>query len=221
MVGTRAMVGLASASHALGALALLACVTALSSCAPSRGSLGVSGAEGTVAPDRRGSPGIVVIGTTGPLRPLQEKDRAEFHAALGAGVETLSVPGIMSSRVRALVPDSLAHDARGDLVAARSNIEGLLWVERVLCRNDASYRTCAGKYRAGVFDTDTGRELGRDRAPKRAGALIDVSSYLALSPEESRHSASELDARAGQHCDCNRALPGSVQSSVPIPQSDR
>jgi hypothetical protein len=38
-----------------------------------------------------------------------------------------------------------------------------------------------------------------------------------LAQESEHHSASELDVRAADHCDCNRALPGSVQAAVHVP----
>jgi hypothetical protein len=205
-------------------------------------------------------PGILVIGTTGPFRSIEDKDRAGFYSAylaaaeqwhpgvppsldaaafqqkLGgwASVQTFSIPGIVNRRMRVLVPATLVHDTQfasaagsvmfgttGDLVAARGDRDGLLWLDRVLCRDDAGYHACAANYQAGIFDENTGQELGRDRKPKPTGTSIDVSSYLKLSQESAHHTASELDARAGQHCDCNRALPGSAQSSVQVPRVDK
>ena len=205
-------------------------------------------------------PGVLVIGTTGPFRSIEDKERPGFYSAylkvaeqwhpgvapgmdaaafqqkLGgwASVQTFSIPGIMNRRTRVLVPATFEHDAQfasaagsvmfgttGDLVAARSDRDGLLWLERVLCRDDAGYRACATNYQPGIFDENTGRELARDRKPKPVGALIDVSSYLKLSQESAHHSASELDVRAADHCDCNRALPGSTQSSVHVPEVDK
>jgi hypothetical protein len=48
-----------------------------------------------------------------------------------------------------------------------------------------------------------------------------AASTDGLSQESAHHTASELDVRAGDHCDCNRALPGSTQSSVWVPEVDR
>jgi hypothetical protein len=155
---------------------------------------------------------------------------AALLAALGSCATSkgplASGPTIVAiGSARALVPDSLARPAAaedaGALVAAKADSHGVLRLERVLCRRDETYGGCAAAYQPGIFDANTGRELTRDHQPKRDGALVDVSSYVKLSADPDHHSASELDARAGQHCDCNRALPGSVQSSVPIPQSDR
>jgi hypothetical protein len=204
-------------------------------------------------------PGILVVGTTGPLRSIEDKDRAGFFSAyleeagrwhpgaapsmdeatfqetLGgwASVQTFSIAGIMNRRMRVLVPASMVPDTQfasaagsvmfgttGDLVAARSDRDGLLWLERVLCRDGAGYRPCATNYQLGIFDENTGQELGRNRKPKPAGASIDVSSYLKISQEATHHTASELDVRGADHCDCNRALPGSTQSSVHVPEVD-
>ncbi len=108
--------------------------------------------------------------------------------------------------------------ASGDLVAARSDRDGLLWIDRVLCKADRSYEACAQKYTIGVFDENTGRELSRDGQPKADGEWVDISSYLRLSKDPEHHSASELDVRAINRCDdCKGALPGSVQSSVSLP----
>jgi hypothetical protein len=211
--------------------------------------------------------GVLIVGTTGPLRTLSDTERNEFYrgyvaaaseshageASPGemspgeppvltaaqfkekiagwASIQTFSIPLVMNLRYRVLVPATVAQDthfasaaasfvfgASGDLVAARSDRDGLLWIDRVLCKADRSYEACAQKYALGVFDENTGRELGRDYKPKPDGEWVDISSYLRLSKEPEHHSASELDVRAINRCDdCKGALPGSVQSSVAVP----
>jgi hypothetical protein len=206
--------------------------------------------------------GVLIIGTTGPLRTLKDTERDEFYrgyvaaasqrrggkASSGespvltaaefkekiagwASIQTFSVPLVMNLRYRVLVPTTVAQDthfasaaasfvfgASGDLVAARSDRDGLLWIDRVLCEAGRSYEACAQKYALGVFDDDTGRELGSDYKPKRDGERVDISSYLRLSKDPEHHSASELDVRAINRCDdCKGSLPGSVQSSVSVP----
>jgi hypothetical protein len=216
--------------------------------------------------------GVLIVGTTGPLRTLSDAQRDEFyrgyvaaasqsHAgatspgeaspveassdrspvltaadfkekiAGWASIQTFSIPLVMNLRYRVLVPAAVAQEthfasaaasfvfgASGDLVAARSDRAGLLWIDRVLCKADRSYEACAQKYAIGVFDENTGRELGRDFRPKRDGDWVDISSYLRLSKDPEHHSASELDVRAINRCDdCKGALPGSVQSSVSMP----
>jgi len=185
--------------------------------------------------------GVLIVGTTGPLRTLNDKECDDFYRrnagvapekiAGWASIQTLSVPLVMNVRYRVLVPASVAQDthfasaaasfvfgASGDLVAARSDGDGLLWIDRVLCKADRAYTACAQKYSIGAFDENTGRELGRDYKPKPDGEWVDISSYLRLSKDPEHHSASELDVRAINRCDdCKVALPGSVQSSVQAP----
>jgi hypothetical protein len=206
--------------------------------------------------------GVLIVGTTGPLRTLSDAERDEFYrgyvtaaseshageASPGespvltvaqfkekiagwASIQTFSIPLVMNLRYRVLVPTTVAQDthfasaaasfvfgASGDLVAARSERDGLLWIDRVLCKADRSYAACAQKYAIGVFDANTGGELGRDYKPKPDGEWVDISSYLRLSKDPEHHSASELDVRAINRCDdCKGALPGSVQSSVQVP----
>jgi hypothetical protein len=162
-------------------------------------------------------PGVLVIGTTGPLRMIEEKQRGGFYAAYvkaagqwhpgeppamdatafqeklagWASVQTFGIPGIGGVRARMLVPATVVHEARfasaagsflfgttGDLVVAKSDPDGLLWLERVLCRDDGSYHACAKSYQAGVYDQNTGQALGRDRKPKANGATVDVVTYM-------------------------------------------
>jgi hypothetical protein len=209
--------------------------------------------------------GVLVVGTTGPLRTLSDTQRDEVYRryvalrsqphpgealradgppvltaaqfkekiAGWASVQTFSVPLVMNLRYRVLVPATVAPDAHfasaaasfvfgasGDLVAARSDRDGLLWIDRVLCEAGRSHEACAQKYVLGVFDENTGRELGHDYMPKPEGESVDISSYLRLSKDPEHHSASELDVRAINRCDdCKGALPGSVQSTVPVPSA--
>jgi hypothetical protein len=224
-------------------------------CAISKDGVGFASRAPAVQP---GAPGILIVGTTGPLRVLDEKQRDESYRtylahepqehpgepqSLGpaafqeklagwASIQTFGIPLVGSLRYRVLVPASAVHDARfasaagsflfgatADLVAARSDRDGLVWIDRVLCsKADRNFESCAEKYQSGVFDEETGRELGRDRKPKANGEWVDVSSYVRLSKDPEHHSASELDVRAINRCDdCKGSLPGSVQASVPAP----
>jgi hypothetical protein len=209
---------------------------ALSGCTLSKGGLG----HAEPAPHANQVADILVIGAAGPFRTIADEDRDSYYRAYVHFLEQ-SHPGvpprmdaaafqeklggwalIMSSHIRALVPSTLAHSTRfgtaGDLVVARTDQDGTLWFERVLCSDDRSYSACAEKYQSGIFDENTGQELGHDRKPKPDGALVDVTSYLRLSPDPARHAARELDMRTAGHCDCNDARPGSIQSAVPAPQ---
>ena len=212
---------------------------------------------------RAAQDGILIVGTTGPLRTLNDAERDEFYrsyveaskpgaASSGAAssesavltaaefqekiagwasIQTFSIPLVVNLRYRVLVPATAVQDTHfasaaasflvgtsGDLVAARSDREGLLWIDRVLCKANRSFEACAQKYAVGVFDEGSGRELGRDYKPKPDGEWVDISSYVRLSKDAEHHSASELDVRAINRCDdCKGSLPGSVQSSVPAP----
>jgi hypothetical protein len=230
-------------------------VPLVAGCAISKDGVGFASRAPATQP---GAPGILIVGTTGPLRTLDEQRRDEFYrgylasasqqrpgephplspaefqerSAGWASIQTAGIPLVGSLRYRVLVPASAAHDARfasaagsflfgatADLVAARSDRDGLVWIDRVLCsKADRNFESCAEKYQSGVFDEETGRELGRDRKPKANGEWVDVSSYVRLSKDPEHHSASELDVRAINRCDdCKGSLPGSVQSSVPAP----
>ncbi len=77
-------------------------------------------------------------------------------------------------------PDALLRGATGDLVAARANADGLLVLDRVLCRRTApDYRACAARHVRGRFDARTGAELDGDWRPKHDGRRVDTGSYLA------------------------------------------
>jgi hypothetical protein len=205
----------------------------------------------------RAQPGFLVVGTTGPFRTIDEKQRKDFYRAYlhvasewhpgeaptmspaafqdklagWASIQTFGIPLVMNWRLPVLVPATAVQDTRfasaagsfvfgttGDLVVARSDLDGLLWLDRVLCKSGHAYQACAEKYVAGTFDANTGRELGRDKKPKANGEWVDVSSYVRLSKDPDRHTASELDVRAINRCDdCKGSVPGSVQSSVPPP----
>lgn len=161
-------------------------------------------------------PGILAIGTTGPLRNIEDRDRASFYAgylkaaekwhpgvaaalseaefqqklAGWASVQISGIPGIVSTRIRVLVPAALARDTRfasaagsflvgttGDLVAAKGDVDGLLWLDRVLCQDNSTYQACSRDYEKGIFDENTGQELDRDRKPKSNGCAVNVASY--------------------------------------------
>jgi hypothetical protein len=167
------------------------------------------------------SPGIVVVGTTGPLRTIEDKNREGFYAAYlkaadqwhpgtaammnheefegklagWASLEIAGIPGIGSMRMRMLVPAGVVHATQfastagsfligttGDLVVARSDDDGLLWLDHVLCRDDHGYATCAKDYQKGVFDKNTGQALDRDRKPKTHGVTLDLASLKVMTP---------------------------------------
>ncbi|RYE73891.1 MAG: hypothetical protein EOO80_18330, partial [Oxalobacteraceae bacterium] len=73
---------------------------------------------------------------------------------------------------------SLIAGSTGDLVAARNNLDGLLVIERVLCKEATpDYRSCSAAFAKGRFDSRTGAELDSDFQPERDGARIDPTTY--------------------------------------------
>ena len=166
-------------------------------------------------------PGLLLVGTTGPFRAVDPKDRDGLYAqylkaaevwhpgrpalmtqarlterlAGWASVQTWGIPGVMSMRGRVLVTSDAVKDTQfasaggsfmfgttGDLIGARSDEDGIVWLERVLCKNTAGYRSCAKQYRSGFFDANTGQELDKNRKPKLGGARIDPTSYALARP---------------------------------------
>jgi hypothetical protein len=169
------------------------------------------------AADATGRPGLLLVGTTGPFRAVDPKDRDGLYAqylkaaevwhpgrpagmsedqfveklAGWASVQTWGIPGVMSMRARVLVSTdgvkgtqfasaggSFMFGTTGDLIAARSDDDGIVWLERVLCKDQAGYRDCAKQYRSGFFDANTGQELDKTRKPKPDGARIDTTTYV-------------------------------------------
>jgi hypothetical protein len=161
-------------------------------------------------------PGLLLVGTTGPFRAVDAKDRDSLYAqylkaadiwhpgqpalmtkeqlseklAGWASVQTWGIPGVMSMRARVLVPSDTVKDTQfasaggsfmfgttGDLIAARSDDDGIVWLKRVLCKDTAGYGACAQQYRSGFFDANTGQELDKNRKPKPGGARIDTTTY--------------------------------------------
>jgi hypothetical protein len=65
-------------------------------------------------------------------------------------------------------------------VAARTNADGLLVLERVLCRDGApDFRDCVQRFAKGQFDR-RGAELGADGKAKEGGRRIDPANYSLL-----------------------------------------
>ncbi|MDN0081597.1 hypothetical protein QU487_02330 [Crenobacter sp. SG2305] len=136
-----------------------------------------------------------------------DKEAQKFHPAKGnvlseedfvktiagwTSIEVFSIPGVMNQRLPALVKEtdrdqvtfastfgSFMLGSTGDLVAARSNADGELILNRILCHDkDPNYRACAVQYERGRFDANTGQEVADGFKPKSNGALIDVTTYM-------------------------------------------
>ena len=98
--------------------------------------------------------------------------RRTTAAVLKADVPLIDFPGKMSATM---------WGSTGDLVAARSNEDGLFIVSSVLCKESSSdYSRCAEQFVRGNFDANTGFEIERDMSQKSDGSRIDVTSYKAI-----------------------------------------
>lgn len=77
--------------------------------------------------------------------------------------------------------DALIRGATGDLVVARAGNDGVLVMDRVLCRRAApDFSDCAARHVRGRFDARTGVELDSDWRPRKDGRVLDVASYQAV-----------------------------------------
>ena len=117
----------------------------------------------------------------------------EYAARIGGWttLEIYSIPGIIALKLPAAVPKanmaqinfaSVAGawlmNSTKDLVAARSNDDGISVIEKVLCASTRDdYKTCAGAYVRGQFDAVSGIELDRSAKIKADGASIDTVTY--------------------------------------------
>jgi hypothetical protein len=169
-------------------------------------------------------PGVILVGTVGPLRKVNEEARrkyypsyvkqaeqwhpnhppyvteSDFVAQAGGwtSVETFAIPGIMNIRFPAVVRvsdmdnigfastfGSFVAGTTGDLIAAKSNQDGMYFVDKVLCKDAASdYSDCAHQYQRGRFDLNSGIELDRNLKPKSDGAQIDILTFKVKSAQK-------------------------------------
>lgn len=156
---------------------------------------------------RVAAPGVLVVGDVGALNALDGAQLRALHKAFARGgsaddfaahmggltsIETFGMAGLVKlerpaavrlADVEAVGFVSKAGElfgATGDLVAARSDADGLLVLEKVLCKGAApGFKACAAGYVRGHFDP-AGAELDGDLQPKRGGRRIDPASYALL-----------------------------------------
>jgi hypothetical protein len=121
---------------------------------------------------------------------------AEFTTQVAGytGIVLWSVPGVISGRRTAAVREidipkidfpgpRMANffGSTGDLVVASTNEDGAIWVDQVLCKDNApDYSKCSDNFVRGVFDKNSGAELGSGMEPKTGGAHIDVATFRAI-----------------------------------------
>lgn len=128
------------------------------------------------------------------LPPTMSESEFSSRTAGYTAVIVWSVPGMLSRRVTSAVfesdvplidfPSQKAASfwgVTGDLVAAKSNDDGIFFVTTVLCKKTApDFSKCEEQFARGQFDANTGEELDKDMAPKSGGARIDVTTYKVI-----------------------------------------
>lgn len=156
---------------------------------------------------RIAAPGVLVVGDAGAMNTLDGKQLRAMHKAFATGgnaddfaarmggwvnIETFGLAGFVKLERPAVVrladaesvgfasPGAALFGATGDLVAARSDADGMLVLDKVLCREKADdFKTCAARYVRGHFN-QAGLELDGDLLPKPSGRRIDPASYALL-----------------------------------------
>jgi len=118
----------------------------------------------------------------------------EFVASVGgwSTIETFGIGGFVKVDYPVAVPvsdvatvkfpasvDSMITGAKGDLIASKPNVDGVLTIARVLCARDAADASkCSEAYQPGRYDARSGAELDSDLKPKSDGKRVDVASYV-------------------------------------------
>lgn len=138
------------------------------------------------------------VATAGQWHPGQAPvlSEADFVTQIAgwSTMQTFSIPGVMKLTQPALVraddiiaigfastAASFLIGTTGDLVGAQSNADGMLIIDKILCKDSApDYRACAREFAKGRFDINGGQELDRDMKPKSGGVRIDPSSYKVI-----------------------------------------
>lgn len=136
---------------------------------------------------RKAAPGVLVIGNVGALHRVEAADIGGWTS-----IETLGLAGFVRldrpAAVRLADVDNVGFASSGgalfgttgDLVAARAGADGVLTLDKVLCKEAADdFRACSKHYARGHFDQG-GNELDSDLQPKRDGKHIDPITYALL-----------------------------------------
>jgi hypothetical protein len=111
------------------------------------------------------------------------------------GIVMWSIPGVIAGRRTAAVREidvpkidfpgvRMANffGSTGDLVVASTNDDGAILIDQVLCKESASdYSKCSDQFTRGVFDKNTGAELGTGMTEKHGGARIDATTFQTIS----------------------------------------
>ena len=136
---------------------------------------------------RNSAPGVLVVGNVGALHRIEAPDVGGWTS-----IETLGLAGFVRldrpAVVRLADVDSVGFASAGgalfgttgDLVAARAGDDGVLTLDKVLCKEAAEdFRACSRQYARGHFNQD-GNELDSDLQPKHDGKHIDPVTYALL-----------------------------------------
>jgi len=131
-----------------------------------------------------------------PAQPAVMSE-AEFTHQIGGytAIVMWSIPGLIAGRRMAAVREidqskidfpsittASVFGSTGDLVVASTNDDGVILVDRLLCKDAAAdYSKCAEKYVRGEFDKNTGGEIGSRMVEKSGGARIDVNTFQKIS----------------------------------------
>lgn len=111
-------------------------------------------------------------------------------------IKIMGVPLLFAGYVKALVPIDAAVDvdfepavatalfqSSSDLVAAKTNPDGVFSIVSLLCKDQAGYSDCAKDYKKGVFDSKTGLKIGGKMKLVEDGPRIDPVTFRLISPE--------------------------------------
>lgn len=135
---------------------------------------------------RKAVPGVLVVGNVGAFHRLEAAEIGGWTS-----IETLGLAGFVRVDRPAAVrladvgnvgfaSSRALFGTTGDLVAARAGADGVLTLDKVLCKEAADdFRACIGGYARGHFDHD-GNELDSEMQPKRDGKHIDPMTYALL-----------------------------------------
>lgn len=136
--------------------------------------------------------------------------QAEREPSLSLGQFTNTIGGFTKIRIwqvslllvevqrvaYALVPSRLIGEYQfpvtfwtrsGDLIAAKTNDDGVLIVRRILCMLGPEFGECSSSYVKGAFDATTGRELDNHLESKKDGSTIDTNNFQVVDPTSNRN----------------------------------
>ena len=102
-----------------------------------------------------------------------------FHIPLvGAYYKSVFIPQHLLPEITfPSTAETFLVQGTGDLVSAYSNEDGVYLVDRLLCKTNRNFKSCKSKYRRGIFDGNTGKELNGKYVVLPLGKKIDINTY--------------------------------------------